>query len=101
MSPQAQHEAEQILCLPIAASSVLASASGHLQSSQKWREMATHQSIGTCFHALMAIVIPRQPLLLFKVLMAQVVTYADFVKRAQVHAIKAHDCDDAQVHAIR
>ena len=67
MSPEAQQQAEQILCLPIAASCVLASASIHLQSSQKWREMASHQSVGTCFHALIGIVIPRQPLLLFKV----------------------------------
>ena len=68
MSPEAHQQAERILSIPVAASCVLASASSHLQSGQRWREMASHQSVGSCFHALIAIVIPRQPLLLFKVL---------------------------------
>lgn len=63
-----QQKAQQVLASPIAASGVLASASAHLQSSQKWREAGSPcDAAGGAFKLLIASIIPRHPLLLFKV----------------------------------
>ena len=62
-----QQAARQVLSSPIAAIGVLASASTHLQSSQKWREGTSHDAVGGAFKVLIGFIIPRHPLLLFKV----------------------------------
>lgn len=67
LSSADQLAAQQVLASPIAASGVLASASAHLQSSQKWRETTSHDAAGGAFKLLIARIIPRHPLLLFKV----------------------------------